>query len=387
MAEVRYEPHLTTNTELMLRVHANHYSSHETFASGGPLYVEDYLGTWFGTEARLALTPFVGWRFTAGGEFQYHPKASLTGESIDPDGTTSTYLNDQAPFRFGAGYVLAEGAPLSWLRLNAGARLDVYSTFGPIVVPRAAMILKPYPGGVLKLMFGRAFRAPSVYEQVYNDGGITQAKAVDPSRGLTLGPESIYSGELEYTHRFLESWTVLASIYAGRATGLISAIPDTPGSSVLRYANSPVPALLAGAEAELRREFRRGWMLVASYGYERAQYDDSSLSDPRLVNAPEQQASLRGVVPVVREWLSLAMRLSLEAPRRINLDGSATTGTAVVADLVASGTLRDFGLHDALGLYNLANQHYDVPVSSTFASTTMPQNGRTLLLDLLADFP
>ena len=42
------------------------------------------------------------------------------------------------------------------LRLSAGARLDVYSTFGESVNPRAALIVKPYARGNLKVMGGKA---------------------------------------------------------------------------------------------------------------------------------------------------------------------------------------------------------------------------------------
>src|SRR5262249_45604512 len=159
-------------------------------------------------------------------------------------------------------YALFEATPTRWLRISGGARLDIYSTFGPIFVPRAAVILKPASGSVLKIMGGRAFRAPSIYEQFYTDGG-EQLAAVEPARGLRLGPETVYSGEIEYSQRFLEDWVALAAVHANYIEGIINTIPDddrNPGG--IRYANSPSPALTAGAEVELRREFRRGIMFA-----------------------------------------------------------------------------------------------------------------------------
>ncbi len=382
MAEVRVEPRLSSNVELLARAHANHYASDETFAVAGGNSVEDYIGTWFGGEARLVVTPVRWLRLTGGGEVQYHPEATLTGRA-----SGVSYLNEHAPYYFGAGYALGEVSPTAWFKASLGARVDAYSTFGAVAVPRAALIFKTTKGGVLKLMGGSAFRAPSIYEQVYNDGGMFQARAVDPARHLSLNAESIYSGEIEYSQRFLEDWVALVAAHAAGVKGIIEAGPDTPGSSVLRFANSKTPTLLAGADVEIRREFRRGWMLAASYGYQRAQYLDKKIADPRLVNAPEHLASFRGIAPLLRDLVSLALRLSLEAPRRISLDSLATTSTALIADASVSGAIRDYGLHYTVGVYNIANVRYEVPVSSTFASKTMPQNGRTFLVDLTGTYP
>src|SRR5690606_16195518 len=100
--------------------------------------------------------------------------------------------------------------------------------------------------GVLKLMAGRAFRAPSIYEQFYNDGGFSQVSAVDPARGLELGPESIVSGEIEYLQRFLDNWVALGAVHASYVDGIINTVADTPGSDTIRYANGDAPAVTFG---------------------------------------------------------------------------------------------------------------------------------------------
>ncbi|MFT3772704.1 MAG: TonB-dependent receptor [Minicystis sp.] len=383
MAEIRFEKRLGEKVELLTRVHANRYVSHADYAPEGAGYTEDYIGTWFGGEARVVVTPVSWLRLTGGGEVQVHPEATLLGRAVGGP----AYLDEHDPYRFGAGYALAEIAPRPWVRVSAGARVDVYSTFGPIVVPRAAVIFKPTAGGVLKIMGGRAFRAPSIYEQVYNDGGDTQARAVDPKRGLTLGPESIYSGETEYAQRFAEDWTALAAAHVSVAQGIIGTVPDTPGSSVERFANSKSPALLAGGDVEIRRDFRRGWMLSATYGYERAQFLSAALADPKLVNAPAHLASFRGIAPLIRDLVSFALRLTVEAPRRIRSDSDEMTKAALIADATVSGSLIDYGLRYTVGVYNIAGWRNEVPVSNSFAGRTMPQNGRTFLVDLTATYP
>jgi len=386
MSEIRYEPRLSEKVELLARAHVNHYDFHSLYDFTDSRNYEDYSGTWLGAEARIVYHPLPWLRLTAGGEAQYHPDVTLEGRS-ESAAETSTYLNEHSPYQFGAGYALLEGSPVKWLRFSGGARVDVYSTFGPIVVPRAALIFKPGDGNVLKIMGGRAVRAPSIYEQVYNDSGISQVRAVDPARGLKLGPESIYSGEIEYTRHFLEDWTALAAIHASYVEGIMTSVPDAPGSPVVRYANSTSPAFIAGGDIEVRREWRRGLLLAASYGYQSTRFLDASLPNPRLVNTPEHYASFRTVAPVIKELASFGLRFTVEAPRRIREDESTTTSLALLADATISGVVRDLGVRYVAGVYNIADRRYEIPVADTFQTRTLPQNGRTFLVDAIWTWP
>ena len=246
------------------------------------------------------MTPVAWLRLTGGGEGQVSPEASLQG--CCTQGTTANYLDVSKPYQFGAAYALAEGSPLAWLRVSAGARVDVYSTFGAIVVPRAAFIFKPAKGTAIKLMGGRAFRAPSIYELYYNDGGASEAAGFEPARHLTLAPESVWSGELEVSQRFFEDWVALATGHVSYVEDLVRTIDDMPGNAnVLRYANTP-PVLAIGAEGEIRREWRRGWMLGATYAYQSARLTIPAPGDPdsRLAAYPDHMASFRAVAPSCR---------------------------------------------------------------------------------------
>jgi outer membrane receptor protein involved in Fe transport len=384
MAELRYEPRVADSLQLLLRGHADRYASREAFQST-PYAVERYEGIWYGAEARLVWTPSPWLRLTAGGEGQVHPVVVMHGQTLYSD-SAATYLDEHVPYHFSAGYLLVDASPLPWVKISGGARVDNYSTFGSIVVPRGAVIVKPVEGGILKLMGGRAFRAPSVYEQGYNDGGVSQARAVDPDRGLSLSPESVWSGEIEYSQRFRTDWVALVDGYVSRVQDIIAAGPDAEGSSAIRFQNSATPVLLAGAEVELRRELRNQAMFSVSYGWQRARYLTSQLDDTSLVNAPQHMGSFKALAPIAPEIALLGVRATLEAPRRIDLASPDTTGTSLILDATISGTLRGLGMHYTAGVYNLADQRAQVPVSATFASRTIPQNGRTLLFELSGTF-
>jgi outer membrane receptor protein involved in Fe transport len=379
--EIRYEPRLSETVQILARAHGNYFSEPGTYAVDNGSYNDRLIGAWFGGEARLVYTPRPWLRLTAGAEAQYHPAANLSGGS-DLDGVKTTYLDEKHPFSFGAGYLVAEGSPLPWLRFSAGVRTDVYSTFGSVVVPRAALIFKPAPGHTLKVMGGRAFRAPSAYELFYNDNGLSQVIAQDPARGLSLLPESSLSGEIEYSVRFLRDWVALAAAHLTSLDHILGLVPDTAGSEIVRYENGKAASLVAGGDVEIRREWRRGTMLAASYGYQRAVTLDPAVTNPLLENAPQHLASARFVLPVFKDVASFGFRATLEAPRRIRADSDEVTKTAVVADAAVSGFVREVGLRYVIGVYNFTDWRYNLPVEGTFASTTMPQNGIRFLLDL-----
>jgi outer membrane receptor for ferrienterochelin and colicin len=407
LVEVRFEPRLSDTVRLFTRTFANLYrfEGDYTYDAATPgdviINTESYRGTWLGGEARLVIEPLPELRVSAGGEVQASVTASLQGyENPRPD-RGSYYLDASLPYQIYAAYALAEWRPSRALRVSAGARVDGWSTFGLNVNPRLAVILKPTTRDVLKLMAGRAFRAPSIYELEYNDGGITQIPA---SRSRTsLRPEAVWSAELEYQRRFSRDWVGLASVHFQYATAFIETVaapadcndgpcdPD-PGDGVTPfvYANGNDDFYTVGADLELRRDFRGGFMLSANYGYLEARYvrapAEAGTASTRAPNAPRHFGSTRFIVPVAPLAGQLATRLSLEAPRRVSLADDTETDWAVVADVVLSGRVRDYGLRWAFGVYNLFDWRYTAPVTDTFANPRMPQPGRSFMASLDVTF-
>ncbi len=398
LGEVRFEPWLSRRVQLFTRVHANHYGFQGLYYYPKPS-LEEYGGTWFGAEARILIFAFPGNRITIGGEGQYHPQADIWGCcQSDPNSGDALfgrrYINEHRPYAFGAGYAILDQRVTNWFRISAGARVDVYSTFGPIFVPRGALIFRPVTGGVLKVMGGRAFRAPSIYESYYNDGGVTQNPAVQPNRSLTLGPESVYSAEIEYSQRFLEDWVALAAVHASYVEGLVETVDDPTADcpTCTRYANGTAPIGTLGADLELRREFRQGWMITANASYQRAQYLDGVPYPASWVpNAPEFLAGARAIVPIVPGVATGAVRIAAETGRRVTNDvlptaAGGSTAPAVLADAVISGNVARFGVRWAIGVYNLLDWRWSVPVTQTYLAPTMPQNGRTFRFDLVVTY-
>ncbi len=390
LVEARFEPRFGERFQLLTRAFLNYYAYRSRLATGDNPDedgLESYQGVWAGVEARAVWTPGPALRLTVGGEGQFHPVVQQRSGTF-PNPTRD--LNGSNPYQTAAAYLTADGSPATWFRYSAGARLDWYSTFGTTVNPRVALIFRPYARGNLKVMGGTAFRAPSIYELYYRSA--TQ----EESGGLR--PERIYSGEVEFSHRLSTTWTALVSGYANYLENLIALRDVMRGADSLdQYQNTDAPVLTVGAEAEVRREWRQGWALSASYSFQRSQYLGANAAALRQVpNSPEHLFSLRGSAPVVPGLFLASTRVSVEGPRWDREDNAVVrdamgrnvpnptpqmrTEAALLWDVVLSGRAERWGLRYNLGVYNVFDWRYTVPVSPEFgALTAVPQNGRTFL--------
>ena len=396
LLEVRFEPELSRSVQLMSRAHVNYYTfrgQYPRLDANGGVERDRFNGSWAGLEERLVLTPGGKVRLTLGGELQSHYLVHQTAED-----NNSMYLDDKRPYDVRAAYFLTDVPFSSAVRLSAGSRLDSYSTFGSSNNPRLALIVRPYAAGNLKILAGKAFRAPSTYELYYNDNGATQQSSPD------LQAESIYSAEIEFSHRFSPTVSATIAGYENLVRNLIvtrgtgTPADDATGTpaDLLRYENSKAPVLTIGGEVEVRRDFRQGWMLAASYSGQHSRYlvgataadlfGTSTNSELRRVpNAPEHLASVRGSVPVIAHAIFASTRLSLEGPRFDRHDEVADpvaqrkTNGAVIWDFVFSGQETKWGLSYAVGVYNVFDWRYATPLSAEFRQRALVQNGRTLL--------
>jgi outer membrane receptor protein involved in Fe transport len=388
--ELKFEPKITDSLTSVTRVHGNVYVYRGEFPhvpDVGGLEHSDFDGMWVGAEQRFVFTPNRFLRLTGGGEFQLHPIVHQKGS----DEQSGQFFDDKHPFNLAAGYVLADVTPSKRVKLELGGRVDAYSFTSPSINPRLALILKPYDGGNVKIMAGKAFRAPSIYER-YNTASGGQTPNAD------LKPENLYSAEIEYSHRFTPTVVGTAATYANYITELI-ALRELPGSTQAEprysYQNNTTPVATLGGELELRREWKEGWMVSAQYSFQKSRFIASdSLGDAfafkknsslrEVANSPSHLAYVKGAVPLFSRALMLMTRLGVEGPRfdRNDTAGSppqTNTRAALLWDMVLSGSETRWGLQYAIGVYNLFDARWRVPVSTEITPISIPQSGRTLL--------
>jgi outer membrane receptor protein involved in Fe transport len=398
MVEAKAEPKIGSRFQSITRTYANYYGYRGNFAhlpENGGMERSTFDGQWVGAEQRFVVTPVNALHLSVGGLLEDH----FGVHQYDAQDVGGVLIDDKRDFWLGAGYGVADVLPARWIKIEAGARYDAYSTFGKAFSPRGAIIVRPTDADNVKLLAGQAFRAPSTYETFYF---FYQGQKQNPD----LKPEHMASAEIEYSHAFGATITGLLSVYENLITDLISLnqLQGDPDGYTYQYQNTNAPVSTAGFEAELRREWHGGWMLAASYSYQRSKYIAStSLSDilaqtqnpllREVPNAPEHLASLFGSVPLSSRALgelAASSRLTLTSARYDRNDKNPQPGQpaeppqghtdpAVLWDIVLSGTEQRWNVSYALGLYNAFDWRWSVPVSPEFRQTTIPQSGRTLL--------
>lgn len=381
MTEARFEPQLSDGVRLLTRAYFNRYQydGYLPYDEDGFTSVEKYVSNGGGVEARVIAEPADQFRIQAGAVVDLTPDLIMQGddrEDVDVEGDVYLDIGGTAgAYQIAAGYAVMDIIPVEAVRITAGARLDYWSTFGAAVSPRLAVVLQPDDGDVVKILAGRAFRAPSQYELQYNAPGI-QIRPED--EGLELKPETVWSAELEYSHAFDDVWTGLIAAHGSLADQFIETVASPSVPDAFTTANAEEAVRILGADVEVRRAFRAGWMLSGYYSVLDSRYAESGELVP---NVPTHNAGAKMVIPITAPIARVAFRSSLEAPRRIDLEDDETTGWAVVSDLVLSGTVPDRKFDYAVGVYNLFNQRYQAPLTDTLPFRTMPQQGRSLMAE------
>jgi outer membrane receptor protein involved in Fe transport len=384
--ELRYEPKVSDTLSLLGRMYYDHFRYEGIFDYASVRNgAEVFNGHWVGTELRALLNFAKQTRLSVGAEYQYH----IINDARGSDLNVGQYLNESLPYHQISASALADSAPLDWLRLSGGVRFDGWyiaglpttadgaardARFFSSISPRLAVILKPSEADTVKVMGGRAFRAPSIYEMTYNDAGTTQV--VSPN----LQPETIWTGELEYTRALPGDFMLTTSAFLNVINGFIAAEGEGSSEDALSYRNrTDEPVYTLGAEVEVRRFFKRGWMLAAQSGIQSTRIGDTSFFEGgEAVNSPTSTSSLKLVVPIVERFVRLGTRLTFETGR---LDTSgARTAPALLWDATFSGEDQVLGLRYAVGVRNLLNWQYDQP--QVFLNPTTPPATRTFTLDL-----
>jgi outer membrane receptor for ferrienterochelin and colicin len=329
---------------------------------------------WFGAEVRGRLRLFGENHLTLGfeGQGQLARMASTsldTGESQHTRVVLSPYLLDE--WRIHPRF-----------SVSAGVRIDKYLDQPVVpVTPRAGLVVRPYDSGLTKVGFGRAFRAPNVYELFYTDGELSQTAA------LVLNPETITTFELEHSHDFTEELRVTVSGYHNLIDQLVvlgeedasaglncGVVPGT--QACLKYANDPTLRQATGAEVQLRWQPGRNTLVDVGYSFVWLW----GPKDETMVNVPLHLVNARALIPLFDNMLRLSVHALYQSPRGNEL--VSRVGETLLLNLGLSGEfsfLRWFA-----GVQNLLDHRYRLPITASGSYASVPQDGRTLWLEVAA---
>ena len=240
------------------------------------------------------------------------------------------------------------------LILTAGGRYDHYSNFGGTFNPRASLVWSASAQSVVKLLYGRAFRTPTIIELKSNG---TYAPLGNPN----LKPVTLDMLELAFDHRYSHG-TWGASLFGYQQHHLVETMPDPAAPILLAYTNRSSKDQSWGTELTGEFLLSREWSIQAHYTFQR--HTTESGDDPNIPEAPHHQlySELKWELP--SQWSAELRGLYVAGRGRAISDPRPDPKNYVVAGLTAERK-NIFNRIDLRFLVdNLCNTAYTYPSDS-----------------------
>ncbi|RJQ14697.1 MAG: TonB-dependent receptor [Nitrospiraceae bacterium] len=369
-ADLKYAHTYPEHLNVLARVNYNYYKYYGDYplegdpAAGEPevLINKDYTrGEWFDSELQFVKSFADRNKVILGAYLQYDPKQVQRNFYINSgrDG-----FRDKRNSHNWALYTQGEIEMAHNLVLNAGLRYDHYKTFGGTINPRAALIYSPFDMTAFKLVYGRAFRAPNVYELYYHDGSNTQKP------GLDLEPEVINTYEAIYEQYLGENYRATVTGFFYRIDDLIALQTDSSDGLLVFRNVDEVEA--KGMEFELGGEWKCGTEGRVSYTF---QETENRQTGDVLPNSAKHLAKLNVVLPLIKDKLFLGLEEQYTSRRR-NVSGDFTGGFFITNLTFFSRDLTE-GLELSASVYNVFDKKYVDPASETHRQGNIEQDGAT----------
>jgi iron complex outermembrane receptor protein len=370
VAEGRWDRKFDVDKSLMLRAYFQDYIYRGTYLYNDAerCYNEESTeDRWVGFEAQFNWQPVEQHQLTFGAVYEHH-WTKLWGYYDNVDGVRSfDYPGTREDFSFAAVYVQDEYRIIKPLAVTLGARYDKFTDSGADhFSPRVAVVWNATDETTLKLIYGQAFRAPSVYERTY-PGGVGDARSESDLR-----PETINSYEGVLEHDFQHGLTARLSAFHNDMRDLV-------GTDVFTLEKTRITNLydasVTGVEAELNKRFKNGVRCFANATWQDGRDDD----DQRLINSPRWIANAGLVVPIIGDKLAVSLRENYASDRATRESGKMTR-EALRTNLTLSSENAMPNWSFFFSVYNLFNNHYDIAAGSDGTLVTIPQRGRIFML-------
>ena len=346
LVSLTYARSRPNRSSLMARVHYGRLDTHGTYAiTGAPTGVtqDSGRGQWYGLEGSLVRPLGARHLLTVGVEFQDDFLQRQLNFDVEPRVVNQDSLNEAER---AAVFAQDEITLSKRLTFHAGIRQDWYQNIGQQTSPRLALVYDDGKATTLKLLAGRAFRAPDEFELHF------EAPPYKLNSGL--GPEKIYTTELVLERVLPHGLHLNVSTYLNQVHDLISLSFD-PADGRLVYLNlGRGDSVGAEIGVDLKRD--RGPSGQLSYAWQRSREQPSG---ELLTNSPRHMLKAAMVWPLLGKRLTAGID-GWYLSSRTTLAG-AQSGSATIANI----TLRAPRIAERFDLtasvYNLFDQGYADP--------------------------
>lgn len=359
-----YETEAGNDYSLQARLFNSYYRYGGDLAYDGILNLDRASARRWGMEARSLFSGWPHHRLIAGIELidDYQLNQSNYDES-----PSAIYFDDRRSARQRGVFLQDEWALRESLKLTSGLRYDRKNGNG-VSSPRIALIFQPAAGHSLKLLYGRAFRAPSTYERFYAASGYS------PNPALT--PERTTNWDLLWESHPAPSLRLQLGLQHFRIDHFIVEGTDSGGN--IQYINS-ARVKSSGVDLDIEKHWAAGLQSRISLSLQRTH---DGLNGGELIDSPDLIYKLYSSTPLPRTTARLALEIQGLNERRSRL-GNAN-GYALT-NLTLSGLRLSPALSISASLYNIFDHGYGDPLSNDLANQGIdqaPNKGREFRLGL-----
>jgi iron complex outermembrane receptor protein len=346
---------------LSARVFGGHSTLSGLFASDASLSPNQntVLGAWWGADIDATHT-FSRHLLTVGGEFQDDYKQNQKSFNSDPYMVFFDARNESV---HGGVFAQDEISLFKPLVLYAGIRLDRYEAFSSTISPRLGLVYTPDAATTIKLLGGRAFRAPNEFEQHF----ATPLLAPNPN----LTPERIETLEVVAERLIGGGVQLSASTFRNRLSALISQSVDPSDNTRFMFQNADA---IESKGVEMGLKVNRGHGLTGQLTYALQKTEDRR-TGIELTNSPRHMAKLELLAPLYIRNMTAGVDAQYVSDRQ-TISGGVSPGQ-VVTNLSLLAPLA-FGRFDlSATVYNLFAIEYGDPGANYQRQNTIPQDGRS----------
>jgi iron complex outermembrane receptor protein len=342
------------------KVSYNHYNySGRWFYDDGGIYLNRdwWKARWWVGELQLTKTFSDRNRLTFGAEAQYNVRED------QKNWDSEIYLYSRRHSKSWGMYIQDEWKLFDNVTLFSGVRQDYFESTGHKLSPRLALVYRPVEDTSIKLLFGKAFRAPSPYELYYEDGLTTRTNP-------DLKEETIKTYEIVWEQKLGSRWHGSLSGYYYKAKNLIDQTEDSGGWTI--YDNLD-EVTAKGAQAALEGRWEGG--MRARLGYAWVQTLNKTTRSA-LANSPKHMITANWICPILPDRLFAGIETKYISKRKTLAD--AHTDDAVITNLTLTYENLLGNLDVQMGIYNLLDEAYDHPAFLEHTQDVIEQDGRTV---------
>jgi len=309
-------------------------------------------------ELELSKTLWTDHRVTLGAEYKDN------FEQFQTNYDDEVYVNsDETSYRW-AVFLQDEYSITDTLTLNAGIRFDSYSTFGETLNPRGTLIYTPFEKTAIKLLYGRAFRAPSAYELDYHDASQTTA----PSESLQA--EELETLELVFEQYLNNNLRAELNFFYTSIDDILSLVTRSDG--LLQNQNTGSIESF-GTEVQLEGKWENGYQGRISYSW---QETESKTTHTRLTNSPEHMVKVNLIAPIWSNTFFAGVETQYMSGRKTTSGGNVGDYVITNLTLFSKNTLVK-GLDLSASVYNVFDEKYLDPGSEEHTQNGIEQEGLT----------